>query len=81
MIKKAFNIEDLWTWFLRIIMGLLSFLLVEAYQDIKAMSKDVGEIKLIVATSQKDIEYLKDDQKSFKEETKGRLTYLERNKK
>jgi hypothetical protein len=78
--KKAFNVEDLWTWFLRIIMGIVSFILIETYNDIKKMSQDLGEIKIIVAQSQKDIEYLKDDHKTFKAETKGRLTYLEQKK-
>jgi anaerobic ribonucleoside-triphosphate reductase len=78
--KKAFSIDDLWTWFLRIIMGIVSFILMETYNDIKKMSQDLGEIKVIVAQSQKDIEYLKDDHKQFKEETKGRLTYLEQKK-
>lgn len=44
------------------------------------MVKDLEEIKVMVAQSQKDIEYLKDDQKTFKEETNNRLTYLEHKK-
>jgi len=78
--KKAFNIEDLWTWFLRITMGVVSFILIETYNDIKKMSQDLGEIKIMVAQSQKDFEYLKEDHKTFKVETNGRLTYLEQKK-
>ena len=78
--KKAFNIEDLWTWFLRIVMSVISFILIETYNDIKKMGQDLGEIKVMIAQSQKDIEYLKDDHKTFKTETKGRLTFLEQKK-
>lgn len=78
--KKSFNIDDLWTWFLRIVMGIVSFILLETYNDIKKMGQDLGEIKIMVAQSQKDIEYLKDDHKAFKAETKGRLTFLEQKK-
>ncbi len=80
IVKKAFNIEDLWTWFLRIVMGVVSFILIETYNDIKKMGQDLSDIKVMVAQSQKDIEYLKDDQKTFKTETKARLTYLEQKK-
>jgi len=78
--KKAFNVEELWTWFLRIVMGIISFILIETYNDIKQISKDLGDVKVMVAQSQKDIEYLKDDQKTFKDETKTRLTFLEQKK-
>lgn len=78
--KKTFNMEELWTWFLRIVMGLISFILIETYNDIKQISKDLGDVKIMVAQSQKDFEYLKDDQKTFKEETKQKLTFLEEKK-
>jgi len=78
--KKTFNVEELWTWFLRIVMGIISFILIETYNDIKQISKDLGDVKVMVAQSQKDIEYLKDDQKTFKDETKTRLTFLEQKK-
>ena len=78
--KKTFNMEELWTWFLRIVMGLVSFILIETYNDIKQIGKDLGDVKVMVAQSQKDIEYLKDDQKTFKNETKTRLTFLEQKK-
>jgi positive regulator of sigma E activity len=78
--KKTFNVEELWTWFLRIVMGVISFILIETYNDIKQISKDLGDVKVMVAQSQKDIEYLKDDQKTFKDETKQRLTFLEQKK-
>jgi hypothetical protein len=78
--KKTFNVEELWTWFLRIVMGVISFILIETYNDIKQISKDLGDVKVMVAQSQKDIEYLKDDQKIFKDETKQRLTFLEQKK-
>jgi hypothetical protein len=78
--KKTFNTEELWTWFLRIVMGLISFILIETYNDIKQISKDLGDVKVMVAQSQKDFEYLKDDQKTFKEETKQKLTFLEQKK-
>ena len=78
--KKTFNVEELWTWFLRIVMGIISFILIETYNDIKQIGKDLGDVKVMVAQSQKDIEYLKDDQKTFKNETKTRLTFLEQKK-
>jgi hypothetical protein len=72
--------DELWTWFLRIVMGVISFILIETYNDIKQISKDLGDVKVMVAQSQKDFEYLKDDQKAFKDETKQRLTFLEQKK-
>jgi hypothetical protein len=78
--KKTFNMDELWTWFLRIVMGVISFILIETYNDIKQISKDLGDVKVMVAQSQKDFEYLKDDQKTFKDETKQRLTFLEQKK-
>jgi hypothetical protein len=78
--KKTFNMDELWTWFLRIVMGLISFILIETYNDIKQISKDLGDVKVMVAQSQKDFEYLKDDQKTFKDETKQKLTFLEQKK-
>jgi len=78
--KKTFNVEELWTWFLRIVMGIISFILIETYNDIKQIGKDLGDVKVMVAQSQKDIEYLKDDHKTFKDETKTRLTFLEQKK-
>ena len=78
--KKAFNMEELWTWFLRIVMGLISFILFETYTDIKQISKDLGDVKVMVAQSQKDFEYLKEDHKTFKNETNQKLTFLEQKK-
>lgn len=78
--KKTFNSEELWTWFLRIVMGLISFILIETYNDIKQISKDLGDVKVMVAQSQKDFEYLKEDHKIFKDETKQKLTFLEQKK-
>jgi len=78
--KKTFNMEELWTWFLRIVMGLVSFILIETYNDIKQISKDLGDVKVMVAQSQKDFEYIKEDHKTFKDETKTRLTFLEQKK-
>ena len=54
--KKTFNVEELWTWFLRIVMGVISFILIETYNDIKQIGKDLGDVKVMVAQSQKDIE-------------------------
>lgn len=75
--KKPFSLEELWTWFLRIVMGIVSLLVYEVYQDIKFVMKEMNEIKIMVAESKKDIQHMNEDHKEFKDETNRRITYLE----
>jgi hypothetical protein len=75
--NKAFSIEELWTWFLRILMGLVSFLVYEVYQSVKSLSTEIGAIKIMIVEGQKDIYYLKEDHKEFKKATTDKITYLE----
>jgi hypothetical protein len=78
--NNAFSIEELWTWFLRILMGLVSFLVYEVYQSLKTLTKEVGDIKIMIVEGQKDIYYLKEDHKEFKKITSDKITYLENEK-
>jgi hypothetical protein len=74
---KAFSIEELWTWFLRILMGIVSFLVYEVYLSIKSLDKEVGDIKIMIVEGQKDIYYLKEDHKEFKKMTTDKITKIE----
>lgn len=78
--NKAFSIEELWTWFLRILMGLVSFLVYEVYQSVKSLTKEVGDIKIMIVEGQKDIYYLREDHNEFKKTTSDKLTFLENEK-
>jgi hypothetical protein len=78
--NNAFSIEELWTWFLRILMGLVSFLVYEVYQSLKTLTKEVSDIKIMIVEGQKDIYYLKEDHKEFKKITSDKITYLENEK-
>lgn len=75
--KKPFSLEELWTWFLRIVMGIVSLLVYEVYSDLKLVMREMNEIKIMVAESKKDIQYMNNGHKDFKEETNRRITYLE----
>jgi len=75
--RKPFSIEDIWTWFLRIMMGLVSFFLYEIYNDIKYLSKETNDIKVMMAESKKDIQYISQDYREFKDNAQRRITYLE----
>jgi hypothetical protein len=77
--RKPFGIEDIWTWFLRIMMGLVSFFLYEIYNDIKYLSKETNDIKVMMAESKKDIQYISQDYREFKDNAQRRITYLEQN--
>ena len=76
----ALTMTSLWTWFLRIIMGIVSFLVISLYQDIKSLMQDINDLKVMVAETKKDIEYLKGDYVDFRGETKTRLVKLEERK-
>jgi len=76
----ALTTTSLWTWFLRIIMGIVSFLVISLYQDIKSLMQDINDLKVMVAETKKDIEYLKGDYVDFRGETKTRLVKLEERK-
>lgn len=78
--ENALTRESLWTWFLRIIMGVVSFLIISLYGDIKGLIHDVNEMKVMIAETKKDIEYLKGDYVDFRAETKVRLVKLEEKK-
>lgn len=52
----------------------------ETYNNIKQIDKNLSDVKIMIVQSQKDIDYIKDDQKTFKEETKQKLTFLEQKK-
>jgi hypothetical protein len=78
--NNAFSIEELWTWFLRILMGLVSFLVYEVYQSLKTLTKEVSDIKIMIVEGQKDIYYLKEDHKEFKKITSDKITCLENEK-
>jgi surfactin synthase thioesterase subunit len=78
--NKAFSIEELWTWFLRILMGLVSFLIYEVYQSVKSLDKQMVDIKIMIAEGQKDIYYLKEDHKEFKKMTTEKITMLQNDK-
>jgi hypothetical protein len=75
--NKAFSIEELWTWFLRILMGIVSFLIYEVYLSIKSLDKEVGDIKIMLVEGQKDIYYIKEDQRDFKKTTLDKISKLE----
>ena len=81
--ESEFTTSSLWTWFLRVMMGVVSFLLISLYQDLKTLMVSVNDMKVMIAEQKKDIEYLKDNYKDFKEEaraTKVTLTKLEETK-
>jgi hypothetical protein len=64
-------------------MGVVSFLIVELYQDLKTLMVSVNDMKIMVAEQKKDIEYLKDNYQDFKEDfraTKVTLTKMEETK-
>jgi hypothetical protein len=64
-------------------MGVVSFLIVELYQDLKTLMVSVNDMKIMVAEQKKDIEYLKDNYQNFREDsraTKVTLTKLEETK-
>jgi hypothetical protein len=75
--NKAFSIEELWTWFLRILMGIVSFLVYEVYLSIKSLDKEVADIKIMLVEGQKDIYYIKEDQRDFKRTTLEKISKLE----
>lgn len=77
MTQRQFSSESLWTWFLRIVMGLVVFLLGSLYSDVKSMMADINDIKIMIAESKKDVEYLREDYHEFKNDTKGRISKLE----
>jgi len=77
MTQRQFSSESLWTWFLRIVMGLVVFLLGSLYSDVKSMMVDINDIKIMIAESKKDVEYLREDYHEFKTDTKGRISKLE----
>jgi hypothetical protein len=78
--KKPFSLEELWTWFLRIVMGIVSLLVYEVYSDIKLVMREMNEIKIMVAESKKDIQHVNESHKEFKDETNRRITYMEQKK-
>ena len=81
--ENEFTTSALWTWFLRITMGVVSFLIIELYQDLKTLMVSVNDMKVMIAEQKKDIEYLKDNYREFKDEartTKVTLTKLEETK-
>jgi hypothetical protein len=78
--NKPFNMQELWNWLLRILMCVISFIAIQTYNDIKQIGKDLSDVKIMIVQGQKDIDYMKDDQKTFKEETKQKLTFLEQKK-
>ena len=78
--ETDFNTASLWTWFLRIMMGVVSFLLISLYQDLKTLIYNINDMKIMMAEQKKDIEYLKDGYMEFKQETRGKLTKLEETK-
>ena len=65
------------TWFLRIIMGIVSFLVYEVYLSIKSLDKEVADIKIMLVEGQKDIYYIKEDQRDFKRTTLEKISKLE----
>lgn len=75
--NKEFSAEALWTWVLRILMGIVSFLVYEVYLSIKILDKEVALIKIMLVEGQKDIYYLKEEQKDFKQATNDKLSKLE----
>jgi len=55
--KEAdFSTATLWTWFLRVMMGVVSFLLISLYQDLKSLMVNINEMKVMMAQQGKDIE-------------------------
>lgn len=78
--NKTFNVQELWNWLLRILMCVISFVALQTYNDIKQIGKDLNDVKIMIVKGQKDIEYMQNEQKSFKEETKQKLTFLEQKK-
>jgi hypothetical protein len=75
--NKAFSIEELWTWFLRILMGIVSFLVYEVYLSIKSLDSELADIKIMLVEGQKDIYYIKEDQRDFKKTTLEKISKLE----
>lgn len=75
--ETEFSVNALWTWFLRIMMGVVSFLMISLYQDLKELMGNINDVKVMLAEQKKDIEYLKDGYQEFKQETRVRLTKLE----
>jgi hypothetical protein len=75
--NKAFSIEELWTWFLRILMGIVSFLVYEVYLSIKSLDSELADIKIMLVEGQKDIYYIKEDQRDFKKTTLDKISKLE----
>lgn len=61
-------------------MGIVSILIYEVYSDLKFVMREMNEIKIMVAESKKDIQYLNDNHKEFKNNTDRRLTFLEQKK-
>jgi uncharacterized membrane protein len=82
-IRKEADVSTatLWTWFLRVMMGVVSFLLISLYQDLKSLMVNINEMKVMMAQQGKDIEYLKEGYSDFKQETRGKLTKLEETRK
>lgn len=75
--NKEFSGEALWTWVLRILMGIVSFLVYEVYLSIQILDKEVALIKIMLVEGQKDIYYLKEGQKDFKQATTDKFSKLE----
>ena len=77
-----FTTSGLWTWFLRITMGIVSFLIISLYQDLKSLIVTVNDMKIMIAEQKKDIEYLKEGYGDFKMQKNSNvsLTKLEETK-
>jgi hypothetical protein len=78
--ESEFSATSLWTWFLRIMMGVVSFLLISLYQDLKSLMTEIQEIRVMLAEQGKDIQYLKEGYIDFKQETRVKLTKMEEKK-
>jgi cell division protein FtsL len=78
--ESEFSATSLWTWFLRIMMGVVSFLLISLYQDLKSLMTEIQEIRVMLAEQGKDIQYLKEGYNDFKQETRVKLTKMEEKK-
>jgi hypothetical protein len=75
---NEFTTTGLWTWFLRITMGVVSFLIISLYQDLKLLITSVNDMKIMIAEQKKDIEYLKEGYGDMKQKsTMSSYTTLE----
>jgi hypothetical protein len=67
--ENEFTTSGLWTWFLRITMGVVSFLIISLYQDLKLLITSVNDMKIMIAEQKKDIEYLKEGYGDIKQKS------------